>query len=146
MPYTIRGQSQKQIILNRLNEDYQDNERKSKYYYKKILDKDLKLKMYIYREKYLKNNNGLCIANLRLIIIDESIRDYQYCVTLTHEMMHLKRYRKQENYICFETFKYLYESEELHDVGVWYAIRQINGCYSSEYNISNQVLDYLTNK
>lgn len=115
-------------------------------YYKSIIKKDLKPKFYIYSERTLKSHCGLTLPTIRLIIIDERLQGNEYCVTLAHETMHLNQFIREERYVCYETFKYLYESEELHNVGVWYGLKQLNGDYSGEYDISGLVVNYLTNK
>lgn len=147
LPITNYAFSNKNKALEILYNEYKPlTDVKSKGYYKSFLEKDLNMHLYFYAEKELSGYNGLCYPNIRLILIDVDLVGYQYCCTLVHEMMHLKKIRVQENYICFETFKYLYESEELHNIGVWYGIRQLNGLYSGEYNIRYQIVDYLTNK
>lgn len=147
MPISASSFSNKNEALQILYKEYdKDNNVKSNSYYKNFLEKDLKVGLYFYKERSIPKYNGLCYATIRLIVIDEDITGYQYCVTLTHEIMHLKRFILQENYVCFETFKYLYESKELHNVGVWYALMQLDGAYSGEYNICYQIVDYLTNK
>lgn len=146
MPYTIDGYDKDKAITI-LSLEYSINAPVySNRYYREHVEDDLNIHIYFCVESGLKQHNGLCFGNIRLIVIDEDVSGYQYCYTFAHEIMHLKHMIKQENYVCFETFKYLYESEEFHNVGVWYGLRQLNGCYSGEYNISNQIVDYLTNK
>lgn len=117
----------------------------SKEYYKDLIEKDLGMSFYIYKEMQIECS-GKAYPTIRTIVIDDDVTGYDYCMVLAHEIMHIKLFIKQEDYVCYETFKYLYESEELHNVGVWYALRQLNGYYSREYNISGHIVNYLTNK
>lgn len=145
--YTIQGFNKREDVLIEL---YKEHRRQlivnTNKHYRTIIEKDLGCYFYLYKETDLNDYAGKCFPTIRLIVIDKDIIGNMYCMTLAHEMMHLKLMRKQESYICFETFKYLYESEIMHDVGVWYAIKQIEGDFKGEYNVSNQIVDYLTNK
>jgi hypothetical protein len=124
-------------------DDLCDNE--SDYYYKTKIEQDLNLKCYLYKEKRIsKLGDSNCY--FRTIRIDTRVTGYTYCETFAHETMHLKYYTANERFVCYETFKYLYESEELHNVGVWYGLKQLNGDCSGEYDISGLVVNYLTNK
>lgn len=117
--------------------------------YREYIEKDLNLKFYIYKEDDLINTLGLdgnTNAILRTIWIDETLTDTEYCETFVHEAMHLKKCIKNETYVCYETFKYLYEDEVLHNVGVVYGWQQMNKSEPSEYNIREQVIYYLTQK
>lgn len=146
LPYTIDGYVNRDMVLKSLYDDYVSlNATYNKRANRRFLANDLGVHLYFYTEANLRKYNGLCYGAIRLIVIDKDLSGMQYCVTLTHEMMHLKKMSKKESYICFETFKYLYESEDMHNVGVWYAIKQLEGAYSGEYNVSNQIVDYLTN-
>lgn len=117
----------------------------TKEYYKNKIDQDLDVGLYFYSEKEL-DRTGYSNCYFRTIKIDERVSGYVYCETFTHETMHLKYYTANERFVCYETFKYLYESEELHNIGVWYGLKQLNGDYSGEYDISGLVVNYLTNK
>lgn len=118
----------------------------TKEFYKSFVEDDIGLRFYIYAEKSLKKGSGFTFPTIRTIVVDKSLTGYQYCLTFTHEVMHLKHFIKQETYVCYETFKYLYESEELHNVGVWYGLKQLSGDYSGEYNVCGHIVNYLTNK
>lgn len=147
VPYTIDGYSNRENVARQLYDElYKPRVKMSNEYYRALIENDLRFYFYLYAEADFKDRNGICMGSIRLIVVDSNLSGYRYCVTLAHEMMHLRKFRKQENYICFETFKYLYESDVMHNVGVWYAIKQLEGAYSGEYNISNQIVDYLTNK
>lgn len=115
--------------------------------YRNFIEQDIGLKFYIYVEKNINSEYvGITYATIRTIIIDKNVFGYEYCVTFAHEAIHLKQFIGQENYVCFETFKYLYESEKLHSVGVWYGIKQLEGYYNGDYNISGEIVNYLTQK
>ena len=134
--------------IDKLHREYNDNAitSLSESQYKEIVEKELGLKFYIYLERDIKSNDyvGLTLPTIRTIIVDEYAKGYEYCITFAHETIHLIQFIKEERYVCFETFKYLYESNKLHDIGVWYAMKQLYGYYSGEYNISDLVIDYLT--
>lgn len=145
--YTIQGYSKRNEVLSELYGEYiRPIIVNTNRHYRTVVEKDIGVHLYFYKETQLKGFAGKCFGAIRLILIDEDLSGDAYCITLAHEMMHLKKMRKQESYICFETFKYLYESSLMHNTGVWYAIRQLEGAYRGEYNISNQIVDYLTNK
>ena len=110
------------------------------------IEQDFNFKFYFYKERNIEGCDGLTYFTIRTIVIEKDLNEYQYCKTFAHEVLHLKLFIQQEDFICYETFKYLYESEELHNVGVWYGLQQLRGCYSGKYNISGHVVNYLTNK
>ena len=115
--------------------------------YKEYIEKDLGLNFYIYAYKNLGEiYDGKAYPTIRTIIIDDDLIGYAYCQTFAHEVLHLKLCLKNETYISYETFKYLYEDEVLHNVGVAYGWRQLTNPPASEYNIQAQVVYYLTNK
>lgn len=123
-----------------------DYKPKTKEEYRKFIESDMGVHFYIYTEKDMVDYAGKIYPLARLIIIDTDTDGYKYCETFAHEAIHLKEFIGQEDYVTFQTFKYLYESEELHNVGVWYGLSQVYGCYSGEYNVSHLIVDYLTNK
>ena len=116
--------------------------------YREYVEKDMGLRFYVYKEKDLHSQglDGLTDAIIRTIWIDETIKDSDYCETFVHEAIHLKQCIKDETYVCYETFKYLYEDEVLHNIGVIYGWQQLTIMKPSEYNIREQVIYYLTQK
>lgn len=110
-----------------------------------VIAKDLGLKLYFYKEKSMEDAGKVYVA-IRLILIDKDLSGFEYAETFAHEVIELKSLVRSESWVCFETFKYLYEHEELHNVGVWYGQRQLQGCYYGEYNIADLIVNYLTNK
>jgi hypothetical protein len=147
MPLQVFGQTDYLKAIHKLESEYNSFEDEhTKEWYREKIEQDLELKFYFYKERDIERYNGLAYATIRTIVIDEELDGYGYCKTFAHEVMHLKLFIQQEDYVCYETFKYLYESEELHNVGVWYGLQQLRGCYSGKYNISGHVVNYLTNK
>lgn len=116
--------------------------------YKELIEEELDLNFYIYCEAELEWDSGLALSPIRTIIIDKGMSGYKYCLTFIHEAIHFKKNSLNEAYLCFETFKYLYENKdiELHNFGVRYAIMQLRGDYEGEYNCHNQIIGYLRSK
>lgn len=143
-PYSNEEYNQ---VLNLLNSDYeQSTPQRTDDEYKRVIEEQLGLSMYIYTEKDLGNStDGITHILVRLITIDSTIEGYEYCLAFTHEALHLKTCSKNETYICTETFKFLYENEdeELHNIGVWYARQQLMDLYIGEYNIKNYIINYI---
>ena len=114
--------------------------------FRAIIEKDFGLKFYIYKERNLNNYSGKCLLEFRTIIIHQDAEGYAYARTFTHESIHLKEYIGDERYVCFKVFTYLYEHKQLHDVGVWYGKQQLTGKFSEERDVSDLIINYLTNK
>ena len=103
--------------------------------------------LYFESDKLPSDKAGLSLPIIRTIIIDDELdNEYEYYATIVHEFMHLKHFIINERFVCWQTFLYLWESEELHDIGVWYARHQVGGAYSNKYDISDLIVDYLTKK
>lgn len=136
------------LALNELQKDYNENCNildKSKC--REIVEEELNLKCYIYGETDLGDKyNGLTFASIRTILLDDSLSREEYCIVFVHETIHLTEFIADERYVCFATFKYLYEHEceEMHNIGVVYGIQQLRGMYSGEYDIYDLIVDYLT--
>ena len=115
--------------------------------FKQYVENDMDFHFYIYKETQLSNGyNGRAFPIIRTIFLDEDLTGYQYCQTFVHEVIHIKQCVANETYVCYETFKYLYEDEVLHNVGVAYGWKQLQNSYKGEYNIDEQVIYYLTQK
>lgn len=150
MPIEMYSQLDYVNAFNKLQSDY-DNYAlpKSNSEYKDIIEEELRLKFYIYTEKEMKSKNaGATLIIIRTMILDSTLSGYEYCLVFTHEAMHFKRFSGNETYVCFETFKYLYENEDedIHNIGVWYGLKQLIGKYSGEYNCHNYIINYLKEK
>ena len=147
-PNVISNYSQYHMAIDVLKKDLYNNTcNMSNKEYREYLEEDLGLSFYIYKEKDLSNGfNGKAYPVIRTIFLDKDLSGYEYCQTLVHEMIHIKECVANETYVCYETFKYLYEDEVLHNVGVVYGWQQMNKTYKDEYNIREQVIYYLTQK
>jgi hypothetical protein len=153
MPVEIYTHQQANKVYQTLYQDYYDYDltyikcnADFKIEVKELIRIKLDIKHYIYIEKKLKSkNSGLCLPTIRTIVIDKQLSAYKYVLVLTHELMHLKTYSNQEDFVCFETFKWLYNSDNelLHKVGVKYALDQLNYKYSGEYLIFDYIINYL---
>lgn len=132
------------ILRKELYEDVCDFSNKE---YREYIEENIGLNFYIYKEVDLKDNyNGKAYPIIRTIFLDKDLNGYRYCQTFVHEAIHIKQCVANETYVCYETFKYLYEDEVLHNVGVVYGWQQMNKMYKDEYNIREQVIYYLTQK
>lgn len=119
---------------------------KTKKEYRKLISDELNLNFFWYREDELGDRyEGQMSLFTRLIIIDPDLSPIKYCITFTHEVMHFKKFSADERYICFETFKWLYEHDnpELHNAAVLYGLYQVQGCYSGEYDCRDCIINYL---
>ena len=139
----------RQEYINRLQGEYEFQE----YTYtreqmRKALEDELDFRHYIYREgKTPRNEQGFSVALIRYIKVDISKCDIEYyCITLCHEMCHLKFFTRNEIYTQFMTFKTLYESNnaELRQVGIRFGVYVLNGSYDHEYDCSYLITDYLS--
>lgn len=144
VPVVFPQQSQYTLAYQILNEECEELT-KTKEELRKFIAKDLGLKCYFYKEKSMEDAGKVYVA-IRLILIDKDISGFEYAEIFAHEVIELKSFVWSESWVCFETFKYLYESEELHNVGVRYGQKQLQGCYYGEYNIADLIVNYLTNK
>lgn len=145
VPVVFPQQSQYTMAWNILSEECEELT-KTDDELRKFIAKDLGLRVYFYGEKSMQDYAGKTYTTIRLIIMDKDASGYEYAQVFTHEVIHLKKIVGNEKWVCFEAFKYLYESEELHNVGVWYGQKQLQGCYGGEYNIADLIVNYLTNK
>ena len=148
VPNTISNYQQYYKAVDILREELYDNTCNfTKKGYREYIEKDIGIKAYIYKETDLKDGlNGKAYPIIRTVFIDRNIEDYEYCITFVHEVIHIKECIANETYVCYETFKYLYEDDVLHNVGVIYGWQQMNKCTPNEYNIQEQVIYYLTQK
>lgn len=145
VPVVFPQQSKYIMAYNILNEEIGELN-KTDYELREMIAKDLGLKFYFYNERSMEYYAGKTYVTIRLILMDIDANGFEYAQVFTHEVMHLKKMVANESWVCFETFKYLYEHEELHNVGVWYGQKQLQGCYGGEYNIADLIVNYLTNK
>jgi hypothetical protein len=92
----------------------------------------------------MEDRNGECNLYFRIIRINPSRKGAYYARTFTHEAMHLKHCTEKELFVCYETFKFLYENENkyLRSAGVQYAIDNLKHNVAEEYNITSQIMYY----
>ena len=122
------------------------NNQQHKNYYRNMIEDQAKFGPYLYLETHMDDNSGLAILMLRTIVIDKDITNVEtYCMVFAHEVMHFKTFHGNETYVSFETFKFLYESDDpyLHNVGVKYGLQQLYGYYGGEYDCHNYIINYL---
>ena len=133
-----------------LQDDYEyipPSQQKDKKYYRETIEDLISLGPYLYFEVGMNGHDGASLVGLRTIIMNKNITDHeQYCVAFTHEVMHTKKFHGYEPYIIFETFKFLYESENeyLHNAGVRYGLDMLYGYYDGEYDCPGYIINYLT--
>lgn len=116
----------------------------------KILTKDeYKSRIDVKKHIYLEANTRTCYAfpQINTIIMDNSLEGHAYCVFLAHEKIHITKYSANETYVYFETFKFLYESNDtyLKQAGITYGLQQLNDLYFDEKDVKGQIINYLTN-
>lgn len=142
-PQLICGYSEKQIVLNKLYSE-QTTHTLTNNEYKRLIETELNLILYSYEVKEMEGRNGECNLYFRTIRINPSRKGVYYARTFTHEAMHLKHYTVKELFVCYETFKFLYESNNkyLHNAGVIYAIDNLIHNVAEDYNITNQIMYY----
>lgn len=112
--------------------------------YKQYVENDMGIHFYIYTERDNISKAGLTNCFSRQIIMNSKLTGYEYCRVFVHEMLHLKYISADEKYIAFETFKYLYNDDKLHDIGVSYGMAQIEGKFYGDQNSREYIVDYLT--
>lgn len=114
--------------------------------YRKIIEDDFNCRFYFYREADLPEGvDGQCQPLFRTITMDSYIDNFFYCSAFAHEMIHLTSYIEQENYVTYQTFKYLYEHNdpELHNFGVKVGLLCLYNAYPTEYDCNGEVIGYL---
>lgn len=117
--------------------------------YRELLEDELNFHVYTYKEEPLEYPTvGRADPFLRIIKITTDYDGQQYARTLTHEIMHIKKQSFNEQYICFETFKFLYEHDNpyLRASGVLYGKNQLSCQYNREYDIEPLIMYYFLNE
>ena len=117
--------------------------------YRVLLEDELDFHIYFYKEEQLEYPTvGRADPYMRIIRMTTDYTGQQYARTFTHEIMHIKKMSYNEQYICFETFKFLYEHENpyLRAVGLDYAIKQLYEIWSNKYDIEPLIMYYFLNE
>ena len=88
---------------------------------------------------------GYCVFFMRLIVVDDIMSLENYVLTLTHELVHLTYFTRNERWVSFMTFKTLYESEYgyFEQIALAYADAQVNHQYPYEYDCGGYIEEYL---
>lgn len=140
--YVEVDQATRQTYINMLNSEVQNSQySETKQEMRALLNKELGLGIYIYNE----GDANYSSAVFRYIEVQKTLGVEEYCFILCHEMCHVKYFSANEIYTQFMTFKTLYESNNptLKRVGTWFGIYVLNGCYSTGYDCSAMIVDYL---
>ena len=143
IPQLLCGHNVKRNVISQLYSEKTDDIL-SNNEYKQLIESELSIAPYKFYIKELSNINGDCNLYFRTITIESSRKGVFFARTFTHEALHLKYLTGDEIYVCYETFKYLYENENkyLHNAGVYYAIDILEHNVAEEYNITNQIMYY----
>lgn len=118
------------------NEEYKarvDNELNTHNY--KLVTKDL--------SRY--ELGGFSANLINTIYIDDDLNDYNFCKTLTHEILHWQTSSSNERYINYLTFKTLYNSNdpELKNVGIRFGITKLEQTTKNKYWCKDLIINYL---
>ena len=79
-----------------------------------------------------------------VIVVDETLKLRDYVTTLTHELIHITHYTRNERYVSFMTFKTLYESENdyFKNIALYYAWLQFEAGFPYEYDCTGYIKEY----
>lgn len=123
----------------------------------KIKD-ELGIKATFYKEKPKIDHGrvwGYTNFGVRLIVIQSNLGTTDYITTVAHEYTHLKYYALNELWTNFETFKFLYNSndKDLHQAGINFALSYLKAYVKDipsyedyrqrEYDISYYAYNYI---
>lgn len=121
----------------------------SKSEYRKLVADEMGSPIYFYKEKNMgQTYNGVSYIPIRLMIVDNRLKDERYCEVFTHELIHLTKFLKNERQVSFDTFKFLYESENpyLKSAGIYSGLDKLCNRYPAEYECTDLIIHYLLNK
>ena len=133
MDYVDAPKSDKVYYIEKLLDDYNTDKHQplENVEIKKLVDKNVDLKCYMLFYKDIKPDNtyGRAFPVFRSIYIDTSLKTHRYAIVLTHEMIHIKHLTVNEMYTQYQTFLYLFESdnEYLKECGVYFAYTVLAG-------------------
>lgn len=120
-------------------------------YWRHLLEDELDFHFYIflYNDEFPITTAGDSNIYSRVIRMDVDRRDTGFVRTMTHEIMHIKLCSTNERYVCYETFKFLYEHDNtmFRYTAISYAINQLDGLWrdNDKYNIEDQIMYYFLN-
>lgn len=134
-------------VYQRLTEEYAplENHVLTKQQYRELIEDELSFHIYHYKEEPLEYPTvGKADPYHRIIRITTDYYGQQYAKTFVHEVLHIKKQSYNEQYICFETFKFLYEHENpyLRAAGILYGKNQLSCKYSNKYDIEPLIMYY----
>ena len=112
---------------------------------KQLICEDMKNEFYLLIDFINMNRLGMTQPILRTIIVDSDCSIEDYVLTLTHEMLHLNFFTGNETFVNFQTFKYLYEHENLFfkKIGIRFSIEILMGGYGGNaYDCSYYIIEY----
>lgn len=138
----------------RLNEDY---ENLSIYKYKNLSKNDVRqcakqsvpLFWCIQLDVgFLRNKAGTCSFISGLIMIDRDLSVNDYAKAVFHERLHLYYYTACERFVQYQTFRFLYESDNVYirKIGVEIALEIFNNQYPENYNCTSQIIKYFVER
>lgn len=114
--------------------------------YRNLLEDEIGIHVYFYNYTNLPEEYaGKSYTVIRYMLIDKDVWGEKYATVFTHEAFHIKKCTGNERFVCFETFKLLYNSSNkyLHNAGVMYAILQLEYSYTGEYLCEDLIINYL---
>ena len=151
LPDVKYTEEERRTFRDKLLDEYDENlPPLTKKEYRQKISAEMKLGPYLCLEVDLPGcYGGYSVVILRTILMDNNLSNQEsYCLVFTHEAMHMKKFHPNEKYINFESFKCLYESDDiyLHNAGVKYGINILRGRYTGEEDCKANVIDYLSKK
>lgn len=116
--------------------------------YKTLIENEMNFRFYIHKQKNMtiyKDAKGISSPLILLVVIDDEISGWEYCITLSDELMHIKYFTADERFVNFQVFKMLYESdnEYLHNIGVWYGLCHLENRITSNFSCKGYIVNYL---
>ena len=120
-------------------------EKLDKTYCKQLICEDIDNNFYLLIDFINMNRLGMTQPISRTIFVDSNCSTEEYILALTHEMLHLKYLTGNETFVNFQTFKYLYEHENLFfkKIGIRFAIEILMCGYEGNvYDCSYYIIEY----
>jgi hypothetical protein len=115
--------------------------------YKKKIDNLLTPHPYKLKIKNLNwfKSDGVAVTFFNTIYIDDDVKGINYCITLTHEILHYQYSSDTERFISYMTFKVLYESNDKHlsNASMKWAYTKLGLTETSKYDCKDLIINYL---